>query len=108
MGLSAMVMDMGMGVTAMGTPVTAGQATHTMDTEVTTSVMPMVSQATKVMVMEATPGSATAMDTVMVMVVTAMATTATAGQATHTVDMAAIISVMLMLSQAMADMAMED
>merc|ERR550517_1726879 len=60
--------------------------------------------------MEATlsPGSATAMDTVMVMVVTAMATAATAGQAIRTMDMAAITSVMLMLSQAMADMAMED
>merc|ERR1719300_2308869 len=99
-------MDMAMVVTAIATAATAGQATHTMDTEVTTSVMPMVSQATEVMVMEATPGSATAMDTVMV--VTAMATAATAGQVTPTMDMAATTSVMLMLSQVMADMDMED
>merc|ERR1711962_846489 len=85
--------------------------------------MPMLSQVMADMAMEATlcPGSAMVMD----MVVTATAIAATADQATPIMDMAmvatpaiadqatptmdteAITSVMLMLSQAMEDMAME-
>merc|ERR1719295_2213210 len=94
-----------MAVTAMATAATAGQATPTMDTEVTTSVMLMLSQATEVTVMEATPESATAMD--MVMGVTAMGTPVTADPATPTVVMAATTSAMPMLSQATEGMVME-
>merc|ERR1712098_994725 len=92
---------------AMVTAATAGQATLTMDMVATTSEMLMLSLAMEVMVMEATPGSAMAMDMEMDMVAKAMATLATAGQATPTMDMAVTTSVMPMLSQPMEVMAME-
>merc|ERR1719391_1434632 len=106
---SAMVtdMDMDMVVKATVTAATAAQATPTMDMGVTTSVTPRLSQAMEVMATEATPGSATVTDMDMDMVATAMVTAATAGPAIPTVDMEATTSVMLMLSLAMADMAME-
>merc|ERR1711970_511210 len=78
-----------------------------MDMVATTSEMLMLSLAMEVMVMEATPGSAMAMDMDMDMVVKAMATLATAGQATPTMDMEVTTNVMPMLRQAMEDMAME-
>merc|ERR1711962_1347096 len=116
-----MDMDMAMVVTDMATAATAGQATHTMDTEVTTSVMPMLSQAMEDMAMEDTPcpGSAMVMGMAVTVTVTAatagqatpimdmamVATPATAGQATPITDTEAITSVML--SPAMEDMSME-
>merc|ERR1719391_1117135 len=57
-------MDMGMVATAMVTAAIAGLAIPTVDMEVTTSVMPMLSLATADMAMEATPGPAMG-DTVM-------------------------------------------
>merc|ERR1719295_1579592 len=66
------------------------------------------------MAMEATPCPGSAMVTAAtagpatpIMDMAMVATPATAGQATSIMDMAAITSVMLKLSQAMADMAME-
>merc|ERR1711962_541337 len=118
-----MDMDMAMVVTDMATAATAGQATPTMDTEAITSVMLMLSQAMEDVAMEDTPcpGSAMVMGMAVTVTVTAatagqatpimdmamVATPATAGQATPTTDTEAITSVMLKLSQAMADMAME-
>merc|ERR1719347_561613 len=110
---SAMVTDMVMAMvaTATVTAATAGLASPTMDMAVTTSVTLRQSQAMEVMAMGATPGatpgSALGRDTDMDMVVTAMVTTPTAGQATHTMDMEVTTSVMPMLSLAMADMVME-
>merc|ERR1711951_126149 len=72
------------------------------DTQCPGSAMVMAMAATA-MVIAAIAGQATPiMDMAMV------ATLATAGQATPTMDTEAITSVMLMLSQATADMAMED
>merc|ERR1719228_635652 len=96
----AMDMDMDMVVKTMATLATAGQATPTMDMEVTTNVMPMLRQAMEDMAMEVTPGSAMVTDMVMAMVATAMVTPATAGLATLTMDMVATTSEMLMLSRA--------
>merc|ERR1719249_35448 len=112
------IMDMAM----VATLATAGQATPTMDTEAITSVMLMLSQAMEDMAMEDTPcqGSAMVMGMAVTVTVTAatagqatpimdmamVATPATAGQATPTTDTEAITSVMLMLSPAMAVMAM--
>merc|ERR1719347_2569875 len=109
---SAMVTDMVMAMvaTATVTAATAGLATPTMDMAVTTSVTLRQSQAMEVMAMGATPGatpgSALGRDTDMDMVVTAMVTTPTAGQATPTMDMAVTTSVTLRQSQAMEVMAM--
>merc|ERR1719228_3182482 len=103
----AMDMDMDMVVKTMATLATAGQATPTMDMEVTTNVMPMLRQAMEDMAMEVTPGSAMVTDMVMAMVATATVTAATAGPATLTMDMVATTSEMLMLSLAMEVMVME-
>merc|ERR1719391_985199 len=117
---SAMVtgMDMDIVATAMATAAIAGQAIPTMDMEVTTSVMPMLSLAMADMAMEATPGqamgamatgatpvSAMVMDMDMDIVVKAMVTAATAAQATPAMDMGVTTSVMLRLSQVMEVMA---
>merc|ERR1711970_751929 len=102
----AMDMDMDMVVKAMATLATAGQATPTMDMEVTTTVMPMLRQAMEDMAMEVTPGSAMVTDMVMAMVATATVTAATGGPATLTMDMVATTSEMLMLSRVMEATAM--